>query len=134
MVRFRDGSTLAQLGLPDMRLPIQYALVYPERLDTGLPRMGLEAYANLTFEAPDEAKFPALGLARRAVEQGGTMPAVMNAANEAAVGLFLDRRIPFLEMMRRVERAMDHHDPLPSSLAHVLEADAWARRFVETAA
>jgi 1-deoxy-D-xylulose-5-phosphate reductoisomerase len=130
MVRFRDGSTLAQLGLPDMRLPIQYALVYPERLDTGLPRMELSAYANLTFEAPDEAKFPALGLARRAVEQGGTMPAVMNAANESAVGLFLERQIPFLDIMRLIERTMDRHEPIPPTLASVLEADAWARNEV----
>ena len=85
MVRFNDGSTLAQLGLPDMRLPIQYAMVYPERVQTDLPRMELKDYANLLFEAPDEEKFPALGLARRAVHQGGTIPAVMNAANEVAV-------------------------------------------------
>jgi 1-deoxy-D-xylulose-5-phosphate reductoisomerase len=131
MVRFRDGSTLAQMGLPDMRLPIQYALVYPERVDTGLPRMELSAYATLTFEAPDEAKFPALGLARRALRQGGTMPAVMNAANEAAVSLFLQERIPFLQMGTLVEQAMDHHDPAPPSFANVLEADAWARRYVQ---
>ena len=130
MVRFRDGSTLAQLGLPDMRLPIQYALLYPERVDTGLPRMELRDFANLTFEAPDEAKFPALGLARRAVAQGGTMPAVMNAANEAAVGLFLDRQIGYPEIMQRVERTMDRHDPAPPALSNVLEADAWARRQV----
>ena len=104
MARFKDGSTLAQLGLPDMRLPIQYALVYPERVNTDLPRMPLSAYANLTFEAPDEAKFPALGLARHAVNSGGTMPAVMNAANEAAVALFLDRKISYLEIARRVEK------------------------------
>ena len=128
MVRFNDGSTLAQLGLPDMRLPIQYALVYPERLNTDLPRMELNDYANLTFEAPDETKFPALGLARRAVAQGGTMPAVMNAANEVAVALFLNNKIPFLQIMRLVEQAMDRHDPLPPTLANVLEADSWARR------
>jgi 1-deoxy-D-xylulose-5-phosphate reductoisomerase len=130
MVRFRDGSTLAQLGLPDMRLPIQYALVYPERVDTGLPRMELSAYANLTFEAPDEAKFPALRLARQAVAQGGTMPAVMNAANEAAVGLFLNRKIPYLAMMRLVEETMERHDPTPPTLSNVLAADAWARATV----
>lgn len=132
MVRFRDGSTLAQMGLPDMRLPIQYALVYPERVDTGLPRMGLEACAQLTFEAPDEEKFPALGLARQAVDIGGTMPAVMNAANEAAVGLFLSRQIGFLEIMRRVERAMHHHTPQPPTLSNILAADAWARQFVSS--
>lgn len=129
MVRFNDGSTLAQLGLPDMRLPIQYALVYPERLNTALPRMELNDYANLTFEAPDETKFPALALARRAVAQGGTIAAVMNAANEVAVDLFLNNKIPFLQIMRLVERAMDQHDPLPPTLPNVLEADLWARRF-----
>src|SRR5262249_6176079 len=123
-----------QLGLPDMRLPIQYALVYPERPDTSLPRMELSAYANLTFEAPDEVKFPALGLARRAVKQGGTTPAVMNAANEAAVGLFLERKIPFLDMMRLIERAMDRHEPAAPTLSSVLEADAWARKEVSTGA
>lgn len=132
MVRYQDGSVLAQLGLPDMRLPIQYALLYPERINTGLPRLELSAYANLTFEAPDEAKFPSLGLARRAVKQGGTMPAVMNAANEAAVALFLQEKIPFLQLMRLVEQTMDRHDPVPPTLANVLEADAWARRVVES--
>lgn len=131
MVRFRDGSTIAQLGLPDMRLPIQYALVYPDRLDTGLPRMELSAYAALTFEAPDETKFPALALARRAVAQGGTMPAVMNAANEAVVGLFLEHRLSFLGMGRLIERIMDRHEPVPPTLPNVLEADAWARRSAE---
>jgi len=131
MVRFRDGSTLAQLGLPDMRLPIQYALVYPDRPDTGLPRMELSAYANLTFEAPDEEKFPALALARRAVTQGGTMPAVMNAANESAVALFLAEKIPFLGIGRLVEQAMERHEPVAPTFTNVLEADAWARAYVD---
>jgi 1-deoxy-D-xylulose-5-phosphate reductoisomerase len=134
MVRYKDGSTIAQLGLPDMRLPIQYALVYPERLDTGLPRMELSAFANLTFESPDESKFPALGLARRAAAQGGTMPAVMNAANEAAVGLFLNRKIGYLDLMRCIERTMDRHEPVAPTPANVLEADAWARRAVTESA
>ena len=103
MVRYKDGSVLAQLGLPDMRLPIQYALVYPERIDTQLPRMGIDRFANLTFEEPDLEKFPAIRLARRAAATGGTMPAVMNAANEAAVARFLDReiRIPWYNGVRR---------------------------------
>lgn len=130
MVRFADGSTLAQLGLPDMRLPIQYALVFPERIDTALPRMELKDYANLTFEAPDETKFPSLGLARAAVAAGGTMAAVMNAANEAAVALFLDRRIGYLDIIRRIESAMERHSPCFPSVPAILEADAWARRFV----
>ena len=130
MVRFTDGSTLAQLGLPDMRLPIQYAMVYPERVNSGLPRMELAAYSNLTFEAPDEAKFPSLGMAKRAVEAGGTMPAVMNAANEAAVALFLDNRISYLDIARRIEHAMESHTPSEPSLAAILDADDWARRLV----
>src|SRR5205814_7812442 len=81
LVRFNDGSVLAQLGLPDMRLPIQYSLLFPERVDTGLPRMDLAEIATLTFEKPDLEKFPAIGLARAAAKSGGTMPAVMNAAN-----------------------------------------------------
>lgn len=127
MVRFNDGSTLAQLGLPDMRLPIQYAMVYPERVQTDLPRMELKDYANLIFEAPDEEKFPALGLARRAVQQGGTIPAVMNAANEVAVERFLNREIGFLDIMRTVDRVMESHIPQPPTLENVLQADVWAR-------
>jgi 1-deoxy-D-xylulose-5-phosphate reductoisomerase len=127
MVRFNDGSTLAQLGLPDMRLPIQYAMVYPERVQTELPRMELKDYANLIFEAPDEEKFPALGLARRAVQQGGTIPAVMNAANEVAVARFLGREIGFLDIMRTVDRVMESHTVLPPTFENVLEADRWAR-------
>lgn len=127
MVRFNDGSTLAQMGLPDMRLPIQYTLVYPERVQTNLPRMEVRDYANLTFEAPDEEKFPALGLARRAVHAGGTLPAVMNAANEEAVALFLNRKIAYLDITRRIERVMESHAPVAATYENVLLADAWAR-------
>ncbi len=130
MVRFTDGSTLAQLGLPDMRLPIQYALVYPERPNTQLPRMPLSAYANLTFEAPDEEKFPALAMARRASKAGGTLPAVMNAANEAAVDLFLSKKLSYLGMAERITQAMDAHDSVEPTLDNILNADAWARKFV----
>ncbi len=128
LVRFNDGSVIAQLGLPDMRLPIQYALVYPERVDTGLPRMELATIGSLTFEAPDEEKFPAIRLARRAVAMSGTMPAVMNAANESAVALFLKRRIPFLGIMGIVEAVMAKHEVVEPSYNNVLQADAWARR------
>jgi 1-deoxy-D-xylulose-5-phosphate reductoisomerase len=133
MVRFNDGSTLAQLGLPDMRLPIQYSLVYPERVNTQLPRMELKDYANLTFEAPDEEKFPALGLARRAVQAGKTVPTVMNAANESAVALFLDRRVSYPDIMRLVGLAMERHEAQAASLENILEADRWARAFVSGA-
>lgn len=131
MVRFRDGSTLAQMGLPDMRLPIQYALVYPERLDTALPRMRLADFANLTFEEPDVDKFPALRLARQALACGGTLPTVMNAANEAAVALFLQERIPFLRISELVEETMAHHEPREATLENVLQADKEARAFVQ---
>lgn len=130
MVRFRDGSTLAQMGLPDMRLPIQYALVYPERIDTNLPRMELSNYSSLTFEAPDEDKFPALRMARYALSEGGAMPAVMNAANEAAVALFLEGKIPFLKMGMLIEEAMRSHTSKSASFESVMEADSWARRFI----
>jgi 1-deoxy-D-xylulose-5-phosphate reductoisomerase len=128
MVRYRDSSTIAQLGLPDMRLAIQYALIYPERVDSGLPRMGLADFANLTFEAPDEARFPALRIARDAVAAGGTMPAVMNAANETAVGMFLQEKISYPGMMRVVEATMAAHTPAEPTFECILDADAWARQ------
>lgn len=130
LVRFRDGSVLAQLGLPDMRLPIQYALVYPERLDTGLPRLDLTALSALTFEPPDVERFPSLRLAGRAAEIGGTMPAVMNAANEAAVARFLAREISFLGIMETVEAVMARHEVQEPTYQNVLTADAWARQAV----
>lgn len=130
MVRFQDGSTLAQMGLPDMRLPIQYALLYPERVDTKLPRMEVSDYANLTFEEPDREKFPALDIAKAAVGAGGTMPSVMNAANEAAVALFLERKITYLDITRRVIAAMNAHSPLSPTLDNILQADKWAREWI----
>ncbi len=132
MVRYKDGSTIAQLGLPDMRLPIQYALIYPERFDSGLPRMELSAYANLTFEAPDETKFPSLGLARHAVAQGGTMPAVMNAANEAAVARFLRGDLSYPGLIGCVEEVMAAHTAVEPTFENILEADAWARTYAES--
>lgn len=128
MVEFEDGSVVAQMGVPDMRLPIQYALLYPERVDTGLPRLDIAAQGALTFAKPDPEHYPALGLAYRAAEQGGTMPAVMNAANEVAVGLFLDRRIGFLGIQQIVRLVMDRHVPVEDpGLDQVLQADSWAR-------
>jgi 1-deoxy-D-xylulose-5-phosphate reductoisomerase len=130
LVRFRDGSVLAQLGLPDMRLPIQYALVYPERVDTGLPTMDLAGIGALTFENADSTRFPALRIAREAERAGGTMPAVMNAANEAAVELFLQRRIPFAGIMKCVETTMALHAVMDSTYENVLATDQWARETV----
>jgi 1-deoxy-D-xylulose-5-phosphate reductoisomerase len=134
-VEFRDGSVLAQLGLPDMRLPIEYALLYPERVDAGLPRLDLTKLGALTFEEPDETRFPCLTLARRAAEVGGTLPAVLNAANEAAVALFLDGQARFADIPRLIERTMDAHTPrMTPSLGQIMDADAWARRHVKEGA
>ncbi|MGV3724880.1 MAG: 1-deoxy-D-xylulose-5-phosphate reductoisomerase, partial [Actinomycetota bacterium] len=128
LVYFRDSSVMAQMGLPDMRLPIQYSLFYPERLPNTLERLDLVKCQNLTFEAPDLHRFPALGLAFEAAETGGSLPCVLSAANEAAVELFLAGRIPFTDIARRVERAMRAHTVAPDpQLDELLQIDAWAR-------
>ncbi|MCS6918455.1 MAG: 1-deoxy-D-xylulose-5-phosphate reductoisomerase [Fimbriimonadales bacterium] len=131
LVEFADGSVIGQLSLPDMRLPIQYALLYPERVDTGLPRLRLEQIGQLCFEAPDPARYPCLELAYAAARVGGTMPTVLNAANEVAVRAFLARRIRFTDIPRLVEQAMNAHAPLPATLPNALHADQWARQWVE---
>jgi 1-deoxy-D-xylulose-5-phosphate reductoisomerase len=129
LVEFRDGSTLAQLGPPDMRLPIQYALMYPERPPNPWPRMDLTAVGRLTFERPDMERFPCLRLAYEAAEAGGTLPAVMSAANEEVVGQFLGGQIPFGEIAPRIERVMRSHPVVAEpSCEEVIGADAWARR------
>lgn len=128
MVEFEDGSVLAQLGEPDMRLPIQYALLYPERVNTGLPRLDITARGTLTFYQPDPERYPALALGYRAAEEGGTMPTVMNAANEVAVGSFLEGKIGFLDIVRIVHDTMDKHLSVQSpDLQQILDADSWAR-------
>ena len=129
LVEFCDGSVLAQLSKPDMRFAIQYALTWPAHVPGGLPSLDLAAAGNLHFAKPDERRFPCLGLARRAAECGGTLPAALNAANEIAVQRFLDGRIRFPQIWGAVERVMDKHDGVRHpSLDDVLEADAWARR------
>lgn len=132
LVELCDGSLLAQLGLPDMRVPIEVALLYPERADFGAPKFDLLAQTQpLTFEAPDETRFPSLSLARRAAETGGTLPAAMNGANEAAVAAFLDGKITFPQIMGLTERVMDAHTVQPwPTLAQITAADAWARQTV----
>ena len=128
LVEFADGSIIAQLGLPDMRLPIQYALTYPERLDGGLPTLPLEKMATLTFEAPDRERFPSLDFAYRAGQLGGTAPAVLNAANEEAVRLFLDGVIPFGRIFDLVGGTLAAHRVQElQDLEAVLDADRWAR-------
>ncbi|GMV80156.1 MAG: 1-deoxy-D-xylulose 5-phosphate reductoisomerase [Planctomycetota bacterium] len=131
LVEFTDGSVVAQLGLPDMRLPIQYALTYPERLDGGLPILPIERMKELTFEEPDHERFPSLQFAYRAGKAGGTAPAVLNAANEEAVSLFLQEKVPFVRIFDLVREALDKHSVQPmDTLETVLAADRWARDFV----
>lgn len=134
LVEFQDGATLAQLSPPDMRLPIQYALLYPERPPSALPRLNLARVGALTFEAPDPERFPCLRLAVAAAEAGGSLPAVMSAANEEAVGHFLAGRIRFDAIAVLIEEAMQAHETVPKpSVAEVLAADAWARERVRQA-
>jgi 1-deoxy-D-xylulose-5-phosphate reductoisomerase len=130
-VEMTDGALLAQLGLPDMRLPIQIALTHPEKVDTGLGRLDPATLAGLTFEPPDEKRFPALGLARQAWARGGTAPAALNAANEAAVAAFLNEQVGFCDICALVGAALDAHEPRPADTVDaVLAADEWGRAFV----
>ena len=129
LVEYVDGSVLAQLGAPDMRVPIAYTLAWPERMETPCERLDLVAIGRLDFEAPDLARFPALGLARQALAQGGAKPAILNAANEIAVASFLESRLAFLDIAASVGAVLDRYDPpAPSSLDEVLEIDREARR------
>lgn len=130
MVKFRDGSVLGQLGWPDMRLPIQYALLYPERAPNRLPPWDPAATPNLTFEELDEVTFIGPWLARKSAEIGGTMPAAMNAANEEAANGFLRGEVEFLGIADAVESAMAAHSAVPATLESILEADREARIFV----
>jgi 1-deoxy-D-xylulose-5-phosphate reductoisomerase len=128
MIEMVDGSILAQLGVTDMRLMIQYALTYPDRLPTDLPPLGLDKLSRLEFFEPDLNRFPCLGLAYDAMREGGTMPAAMSAANEIAVAAFLDRQIRFMDIPRTIAETMEAHETRPaSSLEAVMEADTWAR-------
>lgn len=129
MVEYVDGSTLAQLSVPDMRYAIQFAMTYPDRMDGRLPGMGLTDFAKLHFHKPDESRFPALRLARHAIDISGTLPTVMNAANEEAVAMFLDDKIKFCRIWEIVEKVMDEHDTIHElTLDAVFEAEEWARR------
>ena len=129
MVEFVDGALLAQLSTPDMCLPIQYALTYPDRVPSERVQTDFVKLGSLTFEEPDGERFPALNLARRAGEIGGTLPAVLNAANEIAVEAFVNHKINFPQITETVRRTMSRHKTvLHPTLGQILEADAWARR------
>jgi 1-deoxy-D-xylulose-5-phosphate reductoisomerase len=128
MVELIDGSVIAQLGITDMRLPIQYACSYPERWDAALPRLDIARAGRLDFAPPPLDRFPCLGLAFAALRAGGTVPVVLNAANEVAVDLFLDGKLGFTSIPRVIEKTMAGHAPeRASTLAVVRRADAWAR-------
>jgi 1-deoxy-D-xylulose-5-phosphate reductoisomerase len=130
LVEFVDGSVLAQLGAPDMRLPIAYTLTYPRRLPLNGPPLDLSAIGRLTFEEPDLERFPGLRLGYEAARAGGTMPAVLNAANEVAVDAFLKGRIKFPDIPRVVAETMAAHPPQPlESLEQVLTINRWARDY-----
>jgi 1-deoxy-D-xylulose-5-phosphate reductoisomerase len=132
LVRFRDGAALAHLGYPDMRVPISYALTYPERAAVDLPQLDLASGLTLEFKPVDANAFPLLGLARRAGELGGTYPCVFNAANEVAVAGFLERRLPFLGIAEVVEETLEQSAGAPArDLEDLVEADARARRIAE---
>lgn len=128
LVEFVDGSVLAQLSVTDMCFPIQYAVTYPERRPSGLPPLDLAKIGSLTFEAPDEKRFPALRLARESGEAGGTLPGVFNAANEVAVEAFLEEKISFPRIWEMVETVMSaHRNEKKPDLATIIAADQWAR-------
>lgn len=134
MVEFVDGCLLAQLSTPDMCLPIQYALTYPDRVKSDRVQTSFPKIGTLTFEEPDVERFPAIELARRAGDLGGTLPAVLNAANEVAVEAFVNRQINFPQITETVRRTMDAHELVEHpTLEQILEADAWARREARSA-
>lgn len=132
MVEFVDGSHLAHLGITDMRLPIQYALSYPSRLMNHLPTLDFGKIQSFHFEKPDRKRFPCLELGYQAIAEGGTMPAVLNAANEIAVEAFLNDEIPFLKIPKLIESAMKKHRvSAQPKLSDLLETDAWARQYTQ---
>lgn len=131
MVEFSDGSVIAQMGRPDMRLPIQYALSYPDRWENNFPQLDLLSIGKLTFDKPRSDVFPCLNIAYEAGRQGGTMPAVMNAANEAVVNLFLQGKVKFTEIPLLIEKVMANHQMIAHpDIYEILESDRWAREEV----
>jgi 1-deoxy-D-xylulose-5-phosphate reductoisomerase len=131
LIEVQDTSVLAQLGWPDMRLPLLYALSWPERIVTDWPQLDLVKAGDLTFREPDHAKYPCMQLAYAAGRAGGSMPAVLNAANEQAVALFLDEQIQFVDIPHLIEQVCDRHQAdnnQAPSLEDIVAADRWARQ------
>ena len=132
MVAFHDGSIKAQLGMPDMRVPIQLAMTYPRRVAADFPRIDWTQLKELTFDTPDMQKFRCLGLAFDAIQAGGTAPAVLNAANEIAVAKFLNREISFVQIPHLIEKTVEAHEFIAKpGVEALLAADQWARRFAD---
>lgn len=131
-VQYRDGGIIGQMGVPDMKLPIQYAIFYPERRGMNTTRVDLTALGAMTFEKPDEEVFLGLPLAKKAARIGGSMPTVLNAANERAVALFLDHKIKFLEIYEIIQAAMEQHSPVNNpGVDEILAAEAQTYEFIE---
>jgi 1-deoxy-D-xylulose-5-phosphate reductoisomerase len=129
MVRYQDGSIIAQLGIPDMRIPIAYALAYPHRLKGGWKPLELTQHGALSFLPVDRKRYPALQLAYEALKEGGTMSTVLNAANEVAVAAFLERQVGFRDIHRVIDKTMQGHAPKrPKEVDEILEVDRWARQ------
>jgi 1-deoxy-D-xylulose-5-phosphate reductoisomerase len=131
MVEFSDGSVKAQLGVPDMKVPIQYALTYPNRIASDFPRLNFEMLKNLTFEQPDFDKFECLQLAYDVIKLGGSYPVVLNGSNEAAVELFLNKKIKFTDIPHLIKSALDKHDNHTKlDLDNIIGIDSWSRKYV----
>ena len=134
LVQYKDGAILAQLGCPDMRVPIQYAFTYPKRLTNSFPRLNFYELGKMSFQKPDVSRFPGLLLALEAGKIGGTMTTVFNAANEVAVGFFLQGCIKFMEIPQIIERVMNEHQVVTDfQVEDILEIDHWARLKVKEA-
>ena len=130
LVELTDGSVIAQLGMTDMRLPIQYAFSYPDRWDSPVPGLNLVGAGPLEFQEPDTTVFPCLALAYRALQEGASMPVVLNAANEVAVARFLDGTLSFPSIARVIARTMDAHAPAEvGTIEQVRSVDEWARGY-----
>jgi 1-deoxy-D-xylulose-5-phosphate reductoisomerase len=127
LVEYDDNAVVAQLGVPDMRVPIQYALTYPARMESPVKQLRLEDWATLTFAAPDDEAFPTINMARRALAQGGLYPAALNAANEVAVGAFIAGEIGFLDIMRLAEDALNKTISAPTCVEDVFAVDVQVR-------